>query len=60
MCHSAKEGINPNEILNKIIEENTFKEDYDAVTDNLLNEIVAYNDVIASLQIVVDSEIFVF
>ena len=60
VCHSAKEGINPNEILNKIIEENTFKEDYDAVTDNLLNEIVAYNDVIASLQIVADSEIFVF
>ena len=60
VCHSAKEGINPNEILNKIIEENTFKEDYDAVTDNLLNEIIAYNDVIASLQIVVDSEIFVF
>ena len=60
VCHSAKAGINPNEILNKIIAENTFKEDYEAVTDNLLNEIIAYGDVIASLKIVVSSEIFVF
>ena len=30
------------------------------VTETLLNEAVAYEDVIASLRIVVDSEIFVF
>ena len=60
VCHSAKEGINPNELLKKIIDEKTFKDDYDMVTETLLNEAVAYEDVIASLRIVVDSEIFVF
>ena len=60
VCHSAKEGINPNKLLKKIIDEKTFKDDYDMVTETLLNEAVAYEDVIASLRIVVDSEIFVF
>lgn len=60
VCHSAKDGINPNELLKKIVNEKTFKEDYDMVTETLLNEVVAYEDVIAALGKVVDSEIFVF
>lgn len=60
VCHSAKEGINPNEILKKIIKENTFKGDYSIITEKLLNEDVSYEEVIASLRIVVESEFFVF
>ena len=60
VCYSAKDGINPNELLKKIIDEKTFKDDYDMVTETLLNEVVAYDEVIGSLKVVVDSEIFVF
>lgn len=60
VCHSAKEGINPNEILGRIIRENTFKGDYSIITEKLLNEEVGYDEVIVSLKTILDSGIFTF
>lgn len=60
VCHSAKEGINPNEILERIIQDNTFKGDYSVITEKLLNEEVGYDEVIVSLNAILDSGIFEF
>lgn len=60
VCHSAKDGINPNEILERIIQENTFKGDYSVITEKLLNEEVGYEDTIVSLSAILDSGIFEF
>ena len=46
--------------IKRIVNEKIFKEDYDMITEILLNEVVAYEDVIAAFGKVVDSEIFVF
>ena len=43
VCHSAKEGIKLNSILNKIVEEDSFMKDYTGNTSKLLYEYVSYN-----------------
>ena len=43
VCRSAQEGVKLNDILNRIIEEDSFKTDYTKKTQNLLYENVAYN-----------------
>ena len=49
VCKSAQEGNKLNDILERIIEEDSFKEDYTKKTQNLLYENISYNQVKKSL-----------
>lgn len=49
-CESVKEGININQILNEIVEENVFREDYNEITVQLLYESLPYDQAIQTLR----------
>lgn len=57
-CLSAQEGVDLKALLQKIIIENAYKDDYESVTSALLFEKVSYDTVIKSLQKVVESKLF--
>lgn len=57
-CYSAVDGIDINELLQKIIRENIYKRDYNDITKQLLYERVDYDQVLSGLQKVIDSKIF--
>ena len=54
-CLSAQENINLKALLQKIIDENAYKTDYESVTEGLLFEKVPYETAISSLQRIVNS-----
>ena len=49
VCKSAQEGNKLNDILNRIIEDDSFEKDYTGKTQNLLYENISYNQVKQSL-----------
>jgi predicted nucleotidyltransferase component of viral defense system len=57
-CLSAQNDVNLQELLQKIVDEETYKRDYNAITVALLFDSVPYNDVIHTLQTIIDTEIF--
>jgi len=57
-CHSAKEGINLNELLQKIVSEDYYKSDYNNITQNLLFEPITYADAIKTLQKIISDGYF--
>ena len=57
-CHSAKDGIDMNALLQEIIDNDVYKKDYENITAKLLFEEVSYNDVIKRLQEIVDCNLF--
>ena len=54
-CLSAQEGVNLKDLLQKIIDENTYKNDYETITTGLLFEKVPYETAISALQKIIDS-----
>lgn len=57
-CHSAKEGIAVNSLLQEIIEKAVYKKDYEDITEKMLFEEVPYDIAIQALQNIVDYELF--
>ena len=58
ICPSAMPGINIPEMLEKIIEEKVYKDDYDNLTSRLLEERVSYDDAIAAVKSIAISGMF--
>lgn len=54
-CLSAQEGVNLKDLLQKIIDENAYKNDYETITTGLLFEKVPYETTIGALQKIIDS-----
>lgn len=57
-CLSAKEGINIQELLKKIIDEDFYKSDYNKITDILLFENVPYIEAIKVLHQIIKNNCF--
>ena len=51
-CYSAKDGVYLFNILNQLIENETYKDDYKTLTTPLLYEQVSYNECIESLKLI--------
>lgn len=58
ICPSALPEANVPELLEKIIKEKAYKQDYDSLTTQLLEENVPYDTVIAALKRIADSSLF--
>ena len=58
VCLSAKEGVDVPALLKKIIEENTYRPDYNNVTEKLLEDDLKYDDVIVALKTITENEMF--
>lgn len=56
-CLSAQDGVNFKELLQRIIDENAYKNDYESITEGLLFEKVSYATSIETLQHIVNSEL---
>ena len=57
-CHSAKEGIDMNTLLQEIIDKDIYKKDYEDITSKMLFEDVPYSTTIKTLQKIVDYKLF--
>lgn len=55
VCLSAQDNVNFEELLQKIVNENVYKNDYDTITTELLFEKVSYKKAIKALQKIIDS-----
>ncbi|MGM9583793.1 MAG: nucleotidyl transferase AbiEii/AbiGii toxin family protein [Phascolarctobacterium sp.] len=60
VCYSAKNDVDPQIILQKIVKEKAFESDYKAVTEKILLEKVSYEEALQALKKVIDSKMFVF
>jgi hypothetical protein len=58
ICISAIPEININTILDEIIQNNTYREDYNKLTVQLLGENITYDETIISLKEIIDHKIF--
>lgn len=58
VCLSAKEGVDVPALLKKIIEENTYRPDYNNVTEKLLKDDLKYDDVIVALKTITENGMF--
>lgn len=58
ICLSAKNEIDISELLRKIVKEKAYKNDYDNLTMQLLEERIAYETVIKTLEEIADSAVF--
>ena len=57
-CHSAKEGIDMNTLLQEIFDKDIYKKDYEDITSKMLFEDVPYSTAIKTLQKIVDYKLF--
>lgn len=57
-CLSAQDGISMKEILEKIVNDNVYKEDYDSITAGLLFEEVDYDTAITAVRQILNSGAF--
>ena len=57
-CLSAQDDINLNDLLLKIINEDVYRADYEAITETLLFEDVPYKQAVVTLQKICDSDLF--
>ena len=57
-CFSAKDNVNVNELLQKIIETDFYKKDYLESTEKLLSVHVSYEECIKALKQVIESKVF--
>ena len=58
ICPSALPDVNVPQLLEQIIEEKAYKNDYENLTTQLLEEQLSYDVVISSLKNIAHSEIF--
>ncbi len=57
-CHSAKDGIDMNSLLQEVIDKAVYKQDYEEITAKILFEEVPYETAIAGLRRIIASGIF--
>ena len=57
-CVSAKDGYDINKTLQKIIDDEYYKHDYESVTMLLLTKIVDYNTSVSVIKAIIDSKLF--
>jgi len=57
-CHSAKDGVNLQGLLKKIMDEDFYKSDYNQITDTMLFETVPYTEAVTVLQQIIESRCF--
>ncbi len=57
-CHSAKDGIDMNTLLQEIIDKDIYKKDYEDITSKMLFEDAPYSTAIKTLQKIVDYKLF--
>jgi hypothetical protein len=48
-----------NELLNRIVEEEVFREDYETLTSELLEERISYEESITAIKEIIKSEYFI-
>ena len=58
MCLSAQHGANVSQIIQNIIENDTYKRDYNEITKDLLYEDIGYEEVLGTLIEITNSGIF--
>lgn len=58
ICPSAQPEVDVNKILNKIIAEEVYKEDYNILTIRLLEDKISYTQAITALRAIADSGLF--
>ncbi len=58
LCHSAKDGIDMNFLLQEIIDKAVYKKDYEDITSKMLFEEVSYDTAVNALQTIVDFKMF--
>ena len=59
-CYSVQEGVNIKKVLTEILEKEIYRQDYEAITNQLLFENVSYETAISGLKAVVESSLFDF
>jgi len=59
-CFSAKDGVNPQDVLKIIVNESIYKSDYENTTSNLLFEDVSYSTAISVLEKIISDGFFSF
>ena len=57
-CHSAKDDIDMNKLLQEIIDSEAYKKDYQDITEKIVFDNIDYSTAIKALQTVVDSKLF--
>lgn len=57
-CHSAKDDIDMNKLLQEIIDSEAYKKDYQDITEKIVFDNIGYTTAIKALQTVVDSKLF--
>ena len=57
-CHSAKDGIDMNTLLQEIVDKAVYKQDYDDITAKILFETVPYETAVTALRQIIASGIF--
>ena len=57
-CHSAKDDIDMNKLLQEIIDSDAYKKDYQDITEKIVFDNIGYSTAIKALQTVVDSKLF--
>ena len=57
-CHSAKDEIDMNALLQEIIDKEVYKKDYQDITEKILFDKVEYSTAVKALQNVVNSKLF--
>lgn len=58
ICLSAGEGIDLRRLLTKIVEEESYREDYERITAKLLYEPISYEKAVQSIQELLQSDLF--
>ena len=54
---SCSAGVKPNEILAEIVHEDSFKNDYETITSNLIHDGVVYDECIKTIQMIIEAGI---
>lgn len=57
-CRSAKDGIDMDALLQNIVDQSVYRQDYQDITSKILFEEVPYETAVAALQKIIDSGIF--
>ena len=57
-CHSAKDDIDMNKLLQEIIDNEAYKKDYQDITEKIVFDNIGYSTAIKAVQTVVDSKLF--
>ena len=58
VCPSAKDGININDILKKIVLENAYEDDYGVITEKILFSPLEYSEAIKTIKKIINSGLF--